>query len=55
MRSRQSCDRENKAKANIESQGIIYTKIGDEKKTLSPLADFTINFVDRQDLKILEE
>ncbi len=38
-----------------QSDRVVLAKIGAEKENLSPLTDFSINFVDRQNLKVLED
>ena len=38
-----------------QSDRVVLAKIGAEKENLSPLTDFNINFVDRQNLKLLED
>ena len=39
----------------VQSNCIVLTKVGLEKKNLSPLTDFDVNFKNRQTLKILED
>jgi hypothetical protein len=33
----------------------VFAEVGSDKENLSPLKDYTINFGDRQDLKIVED
>lgn len=38
-----------------QSDNIVFAAVGTERENLSPLTDFNINFIDRQNLKILED
>jgi hypothetical protein len=38
-----------------QSDRIVLAKVGEEKENLSPVTDFKVNFVDRQNLKLLED
>ena len=38
-----------------QSDKIVFAAVGTERENLSPLTDFNINFIDRQNLKILED